>query len=105
MAELSTLQAAGIWVGIAGFGISLINAAQTWFRHRPVMTIQPGQHPADGDMVIVIENPSPRAITIRSKWCWPKGAEELRPDDDNTGPAIRAAHHRDNNVRVAVGSS
>jgi hypothetical protein len=100
MAELSTLQEVGILAGIAGFGISLVNAVQTWMRNRPLMSAHPGLHPADDEIEITIENPSSRALTIRRIDCWPRGAQQLCPENDDLRRAARREDENDVNVVI-----
>ncbi len=90
MAELSLLQEYGIFAGVGGFLLSVVNAFQKWMKNRPILTVLPGDHPADRDINVTIENPGTRAITIGRSWCLP-GVHELRPFDRNLRQTIRAA--------------
>ena len=64
---MATLQA---WVGVAGFLISLINAAQIWRKNRPVWWLGPGGHTTQA-LSIKVQNPGSRPITIIRSKCLP----------------------------------
>jgi hypothetical protein len=70
------------WLGVAGFGLSLINAWQTW-RRRPAVSIHPTGLSSQGSAQIKIEiqNRSSRPITIIRSRCWPAEPHAFWPMD------------------------
>lgn len=95
MADLTPLQQFGIWAGIAGFCLSLVNAIQAWRANRPRVSVQPdtaagGLVQEEGVIEITIENPSAQAIMITQLRCWGENAHNFYPADRELRDTVRS---------------
>lgn len=102
MAELNLLQQVVLTIGGVGGALGIINTVQSWRKNRPVVSVNAGASPVDGDIEIVIANPAARPITIRRAHCI-GGAHNFLPADYilYTEGATAADIH----VEIAAGKS
>jgi len=102
MADLTPLQTASLIAGVVGGILGVINSLQSWRKNRPVVSVNAGESPMDGDIEVTIANPAARPITIRSAHFF-GGAHSFKPTDYMLYTDGATAENI--NVEIAAGKS